>query len=211
MPCPYNIVVAGLSGDRFRVKASLYVVLLIVTAWSLTGVAAAQDQNEEDRVEIPLAEISGVAAPAPRPIRTLDEQPEVRELYDAAVTLIEEKNYTGALERLVRALDLAEGDYYELPYLMAVAKYHLQDFGEARSLAELAALLRHGSADVHYLLGRLLYMQGQLDRARAQFRTATLAAEEEPNPHVTMAWYRLGRCLVEGGYWNAACASYAEF
>lgn len=183
-------------------------------AWSQgeTGQPANTVAPAADQALLPLAEVFGAPAPATRPVRAIDEQPDVYQLYQAALELFDQELYQRTIERLDQALNLAEGDYYELSYLIALTKYRLKDYGQARTFAELAVSLRPGAADAHYLLGRLYHHQGQLERAIEQFRTVTLAAGQEPNnPRVTAAWLELGRCLVTRGYLTAACESYARF
>ena len=185
-----------------------------LTVFLVLGVLAAPAASAFDpqKARVPLADIPGLAAPPARPVGVLREQPEVQKLYEEALQLVGEGKYARAMSRLDEALDAAEGDYYELPYLMAVVKYRTGDLGEARTFAELAAALRPGAADVHYLLGMLYQRQDRLDRATKHFRTATLAAKHEPdNPKVTASWGRLGERLATEGYWTAACEAYARF
>jgi len=194
------------------VARSKRAMLLLLLVFGGAGPALAATAFENPRAEVPLTEIAGVPAPPARPVRPLGAQPEVETLYQQARELMGRGDYGQAVSRLERALNVADGDYYELPYLMAQAKFRLGNLGEARNFAELAALLGHGRVDVHYLLGRIYHRQGQLERAIAHLRTATLNAEREPdNPRATAAWLELGERLAEAGYWSAACASLAEF
>jgi len=195
------LLTAALGGAGFRIAA----------AQTASIPAASTTAEAPQKARQPLSELPGVPLGAARPARSLDEQPEVRDLYQAAVERMEEEDYAGAADRLDQAFELAQGDYYELFYLMALAKYRQGSAGAARGLAENAAALRPRSADVHYLLGQLYRGQGQLDRAIDEFRTATLVAADEPNnPRATAAWYQLGAGLLEAGYWSAAAEAYAR-
>jgi len=174
--------------------------------------AAADSHFDAQRASTPLSEIHGLAAPPSQPTRSLDQAPELRALYERARERLEDGNLAEALATLDAALQKAEADYYELHYLLALAKARVGRLGEARAAAESAARLRHGSADVHYLLGSLYQQQGQLEAAIKQFRTATRAAEREVNnSRVTAAWYRLGECLRQSGYLLAAAEAYGRF
>jgi tetratricopeptide (TPR) repeat protein len=179
-----------------------------------SGSAATQEDLRLDpqRASTPLSEIHGLPAPPSQPTRSLDQAPELRTLYERAREQLEDGNLAEALATLDAALQEADADYYELHYLLALAKSRVGRLGEARAAAESAARLRHGSADVHYLLGLLHRQQRQLEPAIKHLRTATLAAEREVNnPRVTAAWYRLGECLQQAGYLSAATEAYARF
>lgn len=170
------------------------------------------EQDETARARTPLSRIESVPAPVSRPTLALGDTPAVRTLYETALESMQDGAYEKATETLDAALHEARGDVYEVLYLMALAKYRLERFGEARMTAEFAASLRHGEADVHFLLGRLYERQGRRTRAIRQFRTATLAAERElNNPRVTAAWYRLGAALAEEAYFQAAAEAYERF
>lgn len=181
---------------------------------SVSGSAATEEDSRLDpqRASTPLSEIHGLPAPPSQPTRSLDQAPELRTLYERARERLEDGNLAEALATLDAALQEAQADYYELHYLLALAKARVGRLGEARAAAESAARLRHGSADVHYLLGSLYQRQGQLEAAIKQLRTATQAAEREVNnPRVTAAWYRLAECLQQTGYLLAAAEAYGRF
>lgn len=160
-----------------------------------------------------LADIAGVPLPATAPAEShLEDAPQVKELYDAALKAFEAREVPRAVARLDAAIDAAGEDYYELHYLLALAKYRLGRFGEARLSAQKAAEIRPAAADVRYLLGKLYARQNQAERAIEQFRTATLAADRElGNVRVTLAWYELGQLLQAVGYALAAAEAYAQF
>ncbi len=181
---------------------------------SVSGSAATEEDSRLDpqRASTPLSEIHGLPAPPSQPTRSLDQAPELRVLYERARERLEDGELAEALATLDAALQKAEADYYELHYLLALAKSRVGRLGEARAAAESAARLRHGSADVHHLLGLLYRQQRQLEPAIKHLRTATLAAEREVNnPRVTAAWYRLGECLQQAGYLLAAAEAYGRF
>ncbi|MFH1746791.1 MAG: tetratricopeptide repeat protein [Planctomycetota bacterium] len=190
-------------------------ILVIVTVGGVPAWVSGQvvsDGASADEALIPLAEVPGVPRPRTQPVRALDQQPEVFKLYEQAREFFDDELYRRCAERLEQALDLAEGNYYELAYLMGQTRYRLREFGQARTFAEIATNLRPGAADAHYLLGMLYMNQGQLTLATQQFRSATLAAPDEPNnPHVTAAWFQLGTCLEQRGWLTAAVECYARF
>jgi hypothetical protein len=109
----------------------------------------------------------------------LNEQPEVRNLYQAAATLLRNGNYQAAEDRLSAALNRSTTDYYELLYLMATAKFRLRADGEARVYASQATQVAPQAADAHYLLGEIYRRQMQPEDAIAQYRAATLAGEQK--------------------------------
>lgn len=154
------------------------------------------------RERVPLAEITGVALPEAPATRAADDLPAaVRRLYENALELVDDEKYSDAIVQLDTALQASGGDNYSVLYLLAVCKARLGRNGEARLAAESATSLRPGACDAHVLLGDLYEQQGQLDRAQAHYRTATLAAERElNNPRVTAAWFHLGRVLAAEGY-----------
>lgn len=187
-----------------------------MAAW----VAAAADRPYQDaaaeavtsqRARTPLAEIAVLPARSAQRTRTLAEQTEVRQRYEAARELIDDGEFERAVVAIDAALDIGGGSY-ELLYLLAQAKQRLGRFGEARVAALHAATYRPDAADVGYLLGRLDQQRERYEPAIAAFRSATLAGDAEPNnPRVTAAWFELGRCLEEAGYLLAASEAFAEF
>ena len=164
------------------------------------------------RAQLSLDELPGVLAEARQSAGRLEDQPQVREHYEAARKLMDRQEYEGAVAELDTALNLARGDSFEVLYLLAQAKQHLECGGEALALAEYAGALRPTDPDVHYLLGRLCREQGRLEAAAEHFRAATLGGAAQPdNPRVTAAWYELGDCLEKTGYRRAAAQALAEF
>lgn len=200
-----------------------FVLLACAAAWARSGSAglapaqkgapASQAAEAAARASVRLADIPGVALPASAPVEShLDDAPQVKELYDAALKAFEAREIPRAVARLDAAIDAAGEDYYELHYLLALAKYRLGRFGEARLSAQKAAEIRPAAADVRYLLGKLFARQGQDERAIEQFRTATSAADRElGNVRVTLSWYELGRLLESTGHTWAAAEAYAQF
>ena len=173
-------------------------------------VAGADDKPQ--RANESLKSIQGVPAAATLPSKVLDETPRIRALCDEARDLIDGGDAERASEVLDAALNTGEGDYFEVHYLLARAKARSERFGEARAAASVAARLRPGAADVHYLLGNLHRRQRNRDQAIRHYRTATLAAEREPNNvRVTAAWFRLGEVLAREGYLRAAAEAYERF
>lgn len=177
-----------------------------------TDPAATAPSIDPARATQPLSAIAGIPIADPRPSLALSDHPRVRERYDAAIELIEDRKFEDALAEIERAMNLASGDCYELLYLSAYVKARLGRFGEARTAAEFAALLRPGAADVHYLLADLYQRMGDEERVVAHLRTVTLAADRElNNPRVTAAWFRLGEWLEQRGQLAAAAEAYAEY
>ncbi|MGD8453192.1 MAG: tetratricopeptide repeat protein [Phycisphaerae bacterium] len=198
-------------GRRDRRPWLLAVVFLLAVVVGATDAAPLPQDAPAGQVALrPLAEVPAAPAGPAQPCRELTEQPALVELYVAAQELVDAGDYAAAAARLNQMFDLAEGDYYELPYLMAVALYHLGDVGQARALAERAVALRPAGADVHYLLGIICRGSGELDVATQHFRSATLA-DEPDNERVTAAWFHLGECLLVQGWSTAAEEAFAHF
>ncbi len=185
------------------------------------GARDGQDGTEAAALEVPenvdpakarvrLTDVAGAAAPGSQTLGELDG--EAAERLEAARERFEDGRFDDAVSELDTALYSARGDLYDLLYLLARAKVGLGRFGEARLAALQAAAYHPGAADAYYLLAKLYERQGQLEQATEYFRTATLAAEREPeNPRVTAAWYELGRCLVQQGYLLAATEAFERF
>ncbi len=172
------------------------------------------DALAEQRRTASLSEFPSLTPPAApeQPPGSLADVPEIQSLYDAAREAAEAGRLDQAVARLDEALGKARQEYYELLYLMAQCKYSLGRLGEARTAAEFAARLRHESADVHYLLGKLHQAAEANDLAIGHFRTATLLADREVNnPRITAAFYELGATLRKLGYTAAAAESWAQF
>lgn len=166
----------------------------------------------DERAVAPLSSIEPAPTAPARPGIELPDQGAMRDEYEAARELIDDRQFDAAIARLDAAIRSAPDDCFELHYLLALARFESGRTGEARAAAEFAALLRPESGDVHHLLGCLLRGAGSLPRAAAHFRRATIAAEHEPNnPRVTASWFELGRCLEEQGYLAAAAECYARF
>ena len=167
---------------------------------------------DQQKATQPLAEVEAASDVPARTGRALDDQPDVYTHYKAALELVGEVEFESAIKELDAALNLADGDCYDLLYLLAQANQRLGRHGEARLAAEHAAVYRPGDANVHHLLGRLYREQGRMEPAIRHFRAATLAAEREPdNARVTAAWYELGQCLAETGYLAAATEAMEQF
>lgn len=177
-----------------------------------------------ERARVPLADIAGVTVvPAPEPASQPAALPaDLRRLIDETEQLLragdlDEHNRRPyslqiAVASLEHALETAQGESFALYYLLARAKAQLQREAEARLAAEKAAALDPGSTDVRYFLGLLAQRAGDQSNALAQFRTATLSGEHEPNnPRATAAWFHLGEVLAAQGYSVAAIAAYARF
>lgn len=177
-----------------------------------------------------LSEVQGTPVPAGEPQEPAILSAAVRERVDAAVELLADGNIVEALNRAESALNLPDGECYDVLRLIAECKARMGRTGEARVVAERAAAMRHGAADLHFLLGLLYEEQARRaqsaaadatasgrrdenwDRAIAHYRTATLAADRElNNARVTAAWYRLAECLNQVGDWPAAVEAYARF
>ena len=170
-----------------------------------------QGQPQVDRRLVPLEDIRP-AALAAGTVHDLNQQPEVRNLIEAASGLMRSGKYEAAVDRLNAALNRSSHNYYELFYLMAAAKFRLRADGEARVYASQALQAARETADAHYLLGEICRRQTQLEAAMGHYRAATLAADTEvPNPRVTAAWFRLAECLAENGYLTAAYEAYTRF
>ncbi|MGE0479896.1 MAG: tetratricopeptide repeat protein [Phycisphaerae bacterium] len=177
------------------------------------GAPAPSPAERRARERVPLAEIRGVTLPEAPATRAADELPmPVRRLYENALELVDDEKYSDAIAQLDTALQASGGDNYSVLYLLAVCKARLGRNGEARLAAESAAALRPGACDAHVLLGDLYEQQGQLDRAQAHYRTATLAADRElNNPRVTAAWFHVGRVLAAESYLTAAVEAFERF
>jgi len=201
---------------RFAIVSAFSAVLLVAFCAGGASVAAGQDAPAsapaaDERALQPLSEFHGVPAPPRQQEPPLEDSPEALALYEEAQAAFDEGRYRQTLAKLDEAINKAEGNHYELLYLMALTKQRVGRLGEARAAAELAAQLRHESADVHYLLGVLSVGQGQ-QQALDHFRSATLRAERElNNPRVTAAWWLLGQELERAGYLAAAAEAYAAF
>ncbi|MCG3128497.1 MAG: Beta-barrel assembly-enhancing protease [Phycisphaerae bacterium] len=201
-----------------QVVRMISAVLVAAFAASATRATACQSQPTgtqpatDGRAAAPLSTIEPASTGPARPGIELPDQGALRDEYEAARDLIDDHQYDAAIARLDAAIRSAPDDCFELHYLLATARFESGRTGEARAAAEFAALLRPQSADVHHLLGRLLRAAGNLPRAAAHFRSATRAAEHEPNnARVTASWFELGRCLEEQGYLAAASECYARF
>ncbi len=164
--------------------------------------------------DLPLAEVAGVPAPASGPTSapSLDALPEARAAYEKARGLIDDEQELAAVDVLAAAIQAAPAPVFELHALLASAASRVGQWALAQQSAAAAAALRPGSAQVHFLLGTAARRAGDLDAAIAQFRTATLAEEREPNStDVTLAWYWLGDCLARRGATRAAEEALARF
>jgi len=195
-----------------RAALLAWLAALALVAVGNAGQSAPAQEPDTQKANQPLVQVPGAGTPGPQLGRRLEDSPEVQRHYDAARQLIEEQKLPQAVAELDAALNLEGGPCYEVLYLLAQAKRDLGRFGEARLAAGLASVYRPGAADIHLFLGRLDREQQRLDAALAHFRTATLAADAEPeNPHVTVAWYELGECLAESGYLTAATEAFERF
>jgi tetratricopeptide (TPR) repeat protein len=198
-----------------RVNAQTWWAAKLAVGWAAVCAAAQTSSSPSAPVDvsrIPLSQIAGAMTTDVAPAAPLDATSPAYALYQEAQSLLDDNEPARAADRLDKALRAAKDDYYELHYLLAVAKMRLGRLGEARLAAEAAARLHPHAADVHYLLGELLSRQDQPERAREHFRTATLAAELElNNPRVTASWYELGRNLADAGYLTAADEALARF
>lgn len=217
-----NLIVAV---SVFGVLALLSTLLRVAprTAWGQEASVPPQRRT--------LAEVQGVPAPAGEPREPVAVSAAVRERIDAAAELLADGNVVEALNRAESALNLPDGECFDVLRLIAECKARLGRTGEARVVAERAAAMRHGSADVHFLLGLLYEEQARRTQAAAtdpsfstrrrdenwnlavlHYRTATLAADRElSNARVTAAWYRLAECLNQLGDWPAAAEAYTRF
>ena len=156
-----------------------------------------------------------VGAPAPDQIvevPPLSEAPEARKLLEEARVALEDGRFQRVLDLTDQAAHEPGGERGETFYLAALAKTRLGRFEEALQLAEKAARLQYGDADIHFLLGQLCRGQEKLELARQHYRTVTLAADRDlNNPKITRAWYALGQLLEEEGYDLAAAQAYEHF
>ncbi|MCK4340395.1 MAG: tetratricopeptide repeat protein [Phycisphaerae bacterium] len=216
--CFYRYISFAAAPRHTRLPASILLVCFLVAAGAgaqdntPSALAAAPLDLDPLKAAVSLAELQ--TAPD-GPVLAAQEgaaPPEVREHYKTALELMEDGEFELAVEELNAALALAEGDCFDLLYLLAEAKRRLGRFGEARSAAELAGLYRPGNHEVHGLLGRLYREQGRWEAAIRHFRSATLAADWEPeDPRAATAWYELGECLEESGYLLAAAEAFEHF
>ncbi len=158
--------------------------------------------------QLAVSELGADATQAP----ALDAWEEGRALYASAQALVSEGEYGEAIVRLEDALQHARVSYYELYYLLALAKLGDDRLVEARVAAELAAALRPGEPGPHYLLGRVHDRFEHPEQALRHFRAATSAgADSADDPLVTAAWYRLGDLLTREGFDLAAAEALAAF
>lgn len=179
-----------------------------------------------------LGEVPFIPVPASAPADKAPPSDALRERIQAARDLLNDGKVIEALNRAESALNLPDGECYDVLYQIAYCKTRLGRSGEARVAAERAASMRPGAADVHYLLGLLYEEQARRalpagtmatsqpvtpidenwEKAVTQYRTATLALDREvDNPRVTASWYRLAECLNYLGDWPAAVEAYARF
>lgn len=199
-------------GPRLPLVCFLAVLPGIAAFAAEHAAAQANEAPSAERAQRSLAEIDALPREETAPAPALSADPAVQELYLEARELLEDGQAADAAAKIDEALNAAERDYHELPLLMAEAKRKLGATGEARTFAELAARLRPGAAAPQYLLGMLSKDDSRNEAAIRHFRTATLAAEDEPNnPRVTAAWYWLGVLLEREDYWTAAAEAYARF
>jgi tetratricopeptide (TPR) repeat protein len=207
-----SAMLARFSKLRSLLGSCVWLTLVAVAQGQTSPVPAAQSRPEPDPKLAPLEQIRAAPVAAGQAVQHLNEQPEVRNLYEAAATLLRSGNCEAAEDRLNAALNRSTADYYELLYLMANVKFRLGADGEARVYASQAAQVAPEAADAHYLLGEIYRRQTQLDAAIAQYRAATLAsAREADNPRVTAAWFHLGECLDQSGWLTAAYEAYTHF
>lgn len=209
----------------YRRNAAAILICAIALAMAAPG------QSTHDSRRRSLGELPAFEPPASMSAVT-EMSAALRERVDAARELLREGNVIEALERAESALNLPNGDCYDVLYLIAYCKARLGRSGEARVVSERAAALKPGAADVHFLLGLLYEEQARRalsataapatqpaaqrdetwERAVKHYRTATLAADREvENPRVTASWYRLAECLTYMGDWPAAVEAYARF
>jgi tetratricopeptide (TPR) repeat protein len=212
-----SVVLVRCSISRLWRGGLLFLTLAAVAGGQTRPAAASPAQSEPDRKLTPLEKIQAAAMAVGRAGHDLNQQPEVRNLYEAASALAQNGKYEAAVDRLNAALNRSTDDYYELLYLMATAKFRLGADGEARVYASQAAQAAPAAADAQYLLGEICRRQAQLEAAIAHYRAATLAASSTAassaaaNPRITAAWFRLAECLAQDGWLTAAYEAYTRF
>lgn len=167
------------------------------------------------RTRTPLSEIAGINATSTAPAALNDEaddEAENRELVEQARAALEDGRNDEAARQLLEAIRGAKSERAEPRRLLAIALERLGQIEPALRYATAAAALSPRSVDTQSLAGTLLLRIGRPDDAIPHLRSATLAAEAEPdNPNATFAWYALGECLRQGGYALAAAEAYAAF
>ncbi len=174
--------------------------------------AAPASAPSSECATLPLKELPVAEAPPTRPAKRLAEAPELRKAYENALDLSEEGQCAKAIDVLDRSINTAGGDYFELYYAMALAKFRCQRYGDARASAEYAWLFRAQDVDLHVLLGRIYRMQKQWESAIRHFHAAIRAPEEQlDNPRSTSALFELGLCLEERGCLAAAVEVFTRF
>ncbi|MBN2448218.1 MAG: tetratricopeptide repeat protein, partial [Phycisphaerae bacterium] len=161
--------------------------------------------------DIPLSEVKGVKTVTLSP-KSIEDLPEVARYCETARELLAAGGPAAAIEPLDEALRAGGVDCYEPLALLALAHWQLGNEGQALVAARSAVELQPTRADARFVLGAIKQRQERFEEAIAEFRTATLAADSEPdNPRVTAAWYHLGECLAADGHPQAAAEAYGMF
>ena len=197
-----------LSSSRCLLTCAAATLLLVCV-----GTAAAQQtpaDTSDPRAQLPLHSVAGVELPPTEPAPIDDERIE-RVLADAQ-TMFADEEYAEAITTLEPLLEEPAGRCVPVYRLLAQARAALGFDELALETAQQALKLGDATADLHYLLGGLHRARGELDRARAHFRTAALAQANEPaSTKATLAWYRLGEILQKQGFLHAAAEAYQKF
>jgi len=199
---------------RRRRTAPLVVALLATAAMSLAGRAApVQDAPPPaDHAATPLSDVEPAAASAPLPAAEVAGGTEGAAHLSRAEALAADRDFAEALDALRSAASSIEGDAYEIAALRAACERALGREDDAIRSAELALRLRPDSPATTVLLGELLAARGRLDESAARLRrVANGAGGADLDPHVTVAWLRLGEALEQRGYAHAAAEAYDVF
>ncbi len=155
-------------------------------------------------------------APTSPPIRPTASQPasapaDVSEAVQNARELLRGGQARKTLEMLRPLVD-AHPDHYDAQLLLARAWAAVRRFDKAIEAARRAATLRPDEPEPRVVLGDLLRLVEQPQRAIGQYRAATLAPPaRQDQPAVTLAWQRLGDVLADEGYLLAAAEAFGEF
>lgn len=150
------------------------------------------------------------ATAAPVNPKMPETTPRVKALIDEAQALIVKRDFSGAMERLDRAVGF-EPDNPRALKQMALAYVGLSNYGKAIESLRRGIALAPDDLDGQLLLGRLLAAQNQNDQAIVAYRSALATTSSKPEePMTAEALVRLGEALEREGYLTASLDCYEK-